>query len=199
FEELNKRSLFGRIIRNHPGLEAMLTGETSEKQEALIVSWSSLEKRKDEYEELTNKKIPENTKEISIARSYGDLRENFEFKAAKEMQRVLMRRKSEMEQGLGRARGTNFENPDTTQVSIGTVVMVRNLATNATESYTILGAWDSEPERGVISYLAAVGQALLGHKAGEQVELPTEHGGEAVEIVAIEAYRAEPATVGSAA
>lgn len=188
FEELNKRSLFGRIIRNHPEIESMLTGETSEKQEALVVSWTSLTKRKTEYEELITKKIPENTKEISIARSYGDLRENFEFKAAKEMQRVLMRRKSEMEQGLTRARGTNFENPDLTQVSIGTVVTLRNAGGGGETTYSILGAWDSAPERGVISYLAAIGQALLGRKAGEQVELPTETGAENVEIVSIAPY-----------
>ncbi len=174
FEELNKRSLFGRIIRNHPELESLLTGETSEKQEALIVSWSSLEKRKDEYEELITKKIPENTKEISIARSYGDLRENFEFKAAKEMQRVLMRRKSEMEQGLSRARGTNFENPDTTQVSIGTTVCLKNVDSGESEVYTLLGAWDSDPDSGILSYLTAIGQALLGHKVGEIIDLPTE-------------------------
>ena len=69
-----------------------------------------------------NKKIPENSKEIGIARSYGDLRENFEFKAAKEMQAVLMRRKSELEAALHNARGTAFESPDTSQVSIGTIV-----------------------------------------------------------------------------
>src|SRR5215211_2492014 len=113
--------MMGRVIKVHPELQSMLAGESSEKQEALVVSWESLEKRKDEYEELTKKKIPENTKEISVARSYGDLRENFEFKAAKEMQRVLMRRRAEMERDVSIARGTNFENPDVSQVSIGTV------------------------------------------------------------------------------
>ena len=72
---------------------------------ALIVSWSSLEKRSAEYEEIVKVKIPENTKEIAIARSYGDLSENFEFKAAKQMQSVLMRRKAELEQMLHDARG----------------------------------------------------------------------------------------------
>ena len=173
FEELNKRSLMGRIIRIHPEMQAMLTGEaTADKQEALIVSWESLEKRKAEYEELITKKIPENTKEISLARSYGDLRENFEFKAAKEMQRVLMRRKSEMEQALSRARGTNFENPDTTQVSIGSTVTLKNSETGVTETYSILGAWDSDPANGIISYLTAIGQALLGHKAGDKLYPP---------------------------
>ena len=187
FEELNKRSLMGRIIRVYPEIQSMLTGDSGEKQEALVVSWASLEKRKAEYQDLITKKIPENTKEIAIARSYGDLRENFEFKAAKEMQRVLMRRKSEMEQQLSRARGTNFENPDTTQVSIGTVVELQNLADANRISYTILGAWDGVPEEHIISYLTAIGQALMGRKVGDQVDLPTEHGSEKVEIISIAA------------
>src|SRR5207249_2508926 len=125
FEELNKRSLLGRIIRVYPELGAMVSGDSGEKQEALIVSWESLERRKAEFDELVIKKIPENTKEISIARSYGDLRENFEFKAAKEMQRVLMRRKSETERELSLARGTDFANPDTSAVAIGTIVTLK--------------------------------------------------------------------------
>jgi len=190
FEELNKRSLLGRIIRIYPDMQALLTGDGNEKKdEALVVSWESLEKRKLEYEDLIKKKIPENTKEIAVARSYGDLRENFEFKAAKEMQRVLQRRQSETERDLSLARGTNFENPDTNQVSIGTVVTLKNVETGATQTYSLLGAWDSDPANGIISYLTAIGQGLLGHKVGEQVDLPTEHGTEKVEIVSIEAYR----------
>ncbi len=189
FDELNKRSLLGRIIKVHPEMQSMLTGESGERQESLIVSWSTLEKRKNELDELVNKKIPENVKEISVARSYGDLRENFEYKAAKEMQRVLQRRKAETERDLGRARGTNFENPDANKVSIGTVVTVREVNSNELDSYTILGAWDSEPEQQIISYLSAVGQALLEKKPGEQVELPTETSAtRRVEIVEIKAY-----------
>src|SRR5947207_13196118 len=104
----------------------MATGaQPEEKTQTLIVSWSSLHKKQEEYEELVNKKIRENSKEIGVARSYGDLREHFEFKAAKEMQALLMRRKAELENALHRARGTAFECPDTTQVSIGTFVMLR--------------------------------------------------------------------------
>src|SRR5580765_4766947 len=152
FDNLTKRSLMARVIKLYPELESMATGaQPEEKTETLVVSWSSLRKRQEEYEEIVNKKIPENSKEIGLARSYGDLRENFEFKAAKEMQRVLMRRKSEMERDLSRARGTNFENADTTQVSIGTVVVVRNIETGTTTTYTIVGAWDGVPEQHLIS------------------------------------------------
>ena len=175
FDELTKRSLLARIIKLYPELESVITGEQKEeKSEALVVSWSSLEKRKAEYEELVNKKIPENSKEIGIARSYGDLRENFEFKAAKEMQAVLMRRKSELETALHNARGTAFESPDTSQVSIGTIVGLRDSNSGKEETYTVLGAWDGDPDRGIISYQTAIGQALLGHKLGEVVTL-TDH------------------------
>src|SRR5204863_2853669 len=177
FDELTKRSLLARMVKIYPELESMITGaESQEKAAPLIVSWSSLEKRKAEYEELVKTKIPQNTKEIALARSYGDLSENFEFKAAKQMQSVLMRRKSELEQMLHNARGTSFENPDTSRVSIGTIVTVRNMETNTDETYTILGAWDGDPERHIISYQTAIGQALLGRKIGETVSLNTEHG-----------------------
>jgi transcription elongation factor GreA len=188
FEELNKRSLMARMIKVHPELQSMLTGDSEEKAEALVVSWSSLQKRKEEYDDLISKRIPENTKEIAVARSYGDLRENFEYKAAKEMQTVLMRRKAELEQMLERARGSNFENADTSQVSIGTKVTVIDCASCETVEYKILGAWDSAPEQRIISYKTAIGQALLGKRIGDSAELPAEAGSRQVEIVNIEAF-----------
>lgn len=186
FDELTKRSLLARIIKLYPELETVITGEQKEeKTESLVVSWSSLDKRRSEYEDLINRKIPENSKEIGVARSYGDLRENFEFKAAKEMQAVLMRRKSELEIMLQRARGTNFENPDTLQVSIGTIVMLRDTDGNE-ETYTVLGAWDSEPDQRIISYQTAIGQALLGRKVGDTVDLNTDQGSRSFEIIGID-------------
>ncbi|HUE50693.1 MAG TPA: GreA/GreB family elongation factor, partial [Candidatus Dormibacteraeota bacterium] len=188
FDELTKRSLLGRIIKVYPELESMITGaETQEKTAPLIVSWSSLERRKAEYEQLVKTKIPENSKEIAIARSYGDLSENFEFKAAKQMQSVLMRRKAELEQMLHNARGTSFEKVDTSRVSIGTVVTLRDSDSKKEETYTILGAWDGDPDRHVISYQTAIGQALLGHKLGEVVSLNSDHGAAQFAIVSIEA------------
>src|SRR5213595_348144 len=187
FDELTKRSLLGRIVKVYPGLEGMITtAQAQEKAAPLIVSWSSLERRKGEYEALVKTKIPENTKEIAIARSYGDLSENFEFKAAKQMQSVLMRRKAELEQMLHNARGTSFENVDTSRVSIGTIIRLRSVETNKEETYTILGAWDGEPERHIISYQTATGQALLGHKLGESVSLNTDHGVSQFLIVSIQ-------------
>ena len=53
-------------------------------------------------------------------------------------------------------------------------------------TYTILGAWDGDPDRHIISYQTAIGQALLGHKTGDAVPLNTEHGVAQFTIVSIQ-------------
>ena len=186
FDDLNKRSLLARIVKLHPEMQSMITGnETAEeKEETLTVSWASLEKRKEEFEDLITRQIPENLRDIAIAKEEGDLRENFGFKAAKEQQRVLQRRRVEGEKDLATARGTNFENPDTTQVSIGTIVTLSD-ASGKEETYSILGAWDSAPELGIVSYKAAIGQTLLGKKVGDTVGLPSEGGTRNVTVAKI--------------
>ncbi|MEM7386902.1 MAG: GreA/GreB family elongation factor, partial [Verrucomicrobiota bacterium] len=124
-------------------------------------------------------------------RSYGDLRENAEFKAAKEMQAVLMRQQAELEQDLANARGTDFSSADTSQVNVGTVVRVQDEA-GKEEVFTILGAWDTDTEKGIISYLSQMGESLIGHKPGETVSLPAGEGDSSrtATIVSVEAYSA---------
>ncbi len=190
-EELDKRSLMARLIKVSPSVQSLLVSSQHSQSEALLVSWESLERRKTEYEEIINKKIPENSKEIAIARSYGDLRENHEFKAAKEMQTVLMRMKAELEQMLSRARGTDFYKPDTSSVSIGTRVVLQPLDAGEEMTFCVMGAWDSDPEKGVISYQTALATAILGKKEGETASLPGEKGERRVRVVHIEAAVSE--------
>ena len=63
---------------------------------------------------------------------------------------------------------------------------VRDKASKKQETYTILGAWDGDPDRNIISYQTAIGQALLGHKAGEVVAMNSDQGTSQFEIVSIE-------------
>src|SRR5258706_6049235 len=170
FDDMDKRSLLAPNVKSYPAIQSLISGDQAKQESNLIVSWESLERRKNEYHELVEKKIPANSKEIAIARSYGDLRENHEYKAAKEMQQLLMRRISELENQLVRARGTDFANPKTDTVSIGTIVRAVDLETKNSERFTILGAWDSDPEKGLVSYLSPVAQSLLNRKVGEEVE-----------------------------
>lgn len=196
FDDMDKRSLLARIVKRHPSVQVLISGEQTKQESALHVSWDSLERRKVEYTELVQKKIPANSKEIAIARSYGDLRENHEYKSAKEMQKVLMRRKDELEAQLVRARGTDFANPRTDVVSIGTVVQALDLDRSQSEAFTILGAWDFDVDKGIISYLTPVGQALLNKKVGDEVEFEVHGARHRHRIEKIEAYQpAAPAEV----
>lgn len=188
FDDMDKRSLLARIVKTYPAVQSLISGEATRQESALLVSWESLERRKNEYAELVQKKIPANSREIAIARSYGDLRENHEYKAAKEMQKVLMRRKSELEAQLVRARGMDFANAKTDQVNLGTRVHVTELLDNHKEAFIIVGAWDGDPDRGLISYLTPVGQALLNRKAGEEVELDLNGTKHRFRIDSIEAF-----------
>jgi transcription elongation GreA/GreB family factor len=171
FDDMDKRSLLARIVKSYPAIQSLISGDQTKQETHLVVSWESLERRKEEYRVLVEKKIPANSKEIAVARSYGDLRENHEYKSAKEMQKLLMTRKTELETQLVIARGTDFANPRTDVAGIGTIVRTTDLETNQTEQFTILGAWDSDPEKGVVSYLSPFAQAMLNHKVGDKVEV----------------------------
>jgi len=186
FEELDKRSLIARIIKVCPAVQSLITGK-HEKGETLLVSWESLERRKNEYDEIVYKKIPANSQEIKVARSYGDLRENHEFKAAKEMQGILHRQKLELELMLANARGTDFADADTSSVNIGTAVRVQFVNDQKIFTYKILGAWDSNPDEGVISYQSALARALMKKKVGDEAMLPGDQGERPVKILEIRA------------
>jgi transcription elongation GreA/GreB family factor len=188
FDDMDKRSLLARIVKRHPSVQSLVSGEQTKGESSIIVSWESLERRRAEYTELVQKKIPANSKEIAIARSYGDLSENHEYKAAKEMQKLLMRRKGELESQLVRARGTDFSNARTDVASIGTVVRATDLNAQQSENFSILGAWDTDAEKNIISYLTPVGQALLNRKVGDEVEFELEGVKHRHRIEAIAAY-----------
>jgi transcription elongation GreA/GreB family factor len=190
FDDMDKRSLLARIVKSYPAIQSLISGDAPKQEAHLVVSWESLERRNSEYRELVDKKIPANSHEIAIARSYGDLRENHEYKAAKEMQKLLMRRKAELESQLVRARGTDFANVRADVVSIGTVVGVTDLGASHSENFTVLGAWDSDPDKGVISYLTPVAQSLLNHKPGEEIEFDLEGAKKRYRIDSISPFKA---------
>jgi transcription elongation GreA/GreB family factor len=174
FDDMDKRSLLARIVKHFPAVQSLISGEQSRQDNTLVVSWESLERRRQEYHELVEKRIPANSKDIAIARSYGDLRENHEYKAAKEQHRLLMERKAELENQLMRARGTDFSDTKADTVGIGTRVQITELGRQHTEVVTILGAWDFDTERHIVSYLSPLAQSLIGKKPGDEAELELE-------------------------
>ena len=113
-----------------------------------------------------------------MARSYGDLSENFEYKAAKDMQRVLMARRAELEAMMTRVRPTDFSEAPKGVAGIGSTVELE-YPDGHVDRFHILGEWDQQPEKHIISSNTRLAKALAGKKSGETVTVPTETGGEA--------------------
>lgn len=192
FDELTRRSLMARIIKARPEMEAMMADNAaSQREDALIVSWESMDRKKQELEDLVNVKIPDNKREIQIARAEGDLRENGGYKAARDQQAVLLRLQGKYERELRNARGTDFANVSTDKVGIGTIVDVEDVPSGEKETFTILGAWDGDLEKNIISYLSESAKALIGKTVGEETELPTDshHGSRRAKVTAIRAFK----------
>ncbi len=178
FEDLTKKSLLARFIKRYPAIQSLVAGEkatSNDEEDALVVSQESFNKVKKEYEELISKKIPENKEAIAIAREHGDLKENSEYKMARQDQDTLLARKNQLEVDLGRARVTTFEDASDESVGVGCVVTLLEGSTEKSVTYSILGAWDSDPENNILSYKTPLAQSLLSKGKGERVE--TEIGG----------------------
>ena len=145
-------------------------GSTTEQPP--VASLASQKRMQAELKHLVEVLIPQNAEAVAYARSFGDLRENAEYDAAKEQRRFLQRRRSELEKSLGFMDVTDFSDVKLTDVVVpGCRVFLKDAAGKEV-SYYILGAWDGDVDRGRIAYKAPLGQALVEHKVGEKVKLP---------------------------
>jgi transcription elongation GreA/GreB family factor len=174
-----KQSLLVKIVRLFP--EAQDLVEDRKPVEALqkkVTSVRMLEVYRQELELIINKKIPANSAAIAHAREYGDLRENAEFKAAKENQRLLLERRSYLEKELSEIIPTDFADIEVGDMVIAGTSVVLKLD-SGTRTYHILGLWDSDPEIDIISYDTEIAKVLITRNIGDSIELPGD-GGKAV-------------------
>ena len=182
FEDLSKRSLLARFIKLYPEIQDVIDGsgtassqvETIMTDDSLIVSQSSYDQKMADLDELNKEKIPANSQAIEVARELGDLRENAEYQMAKDEQKILLARQSELQTDLMRAKPTNFTDAPSDSIGIGSIVNLSSPESGETQKYTILGAWDSDPDNNVLSYLTPLGQKLLGKKVDDLVETEVE-------------------------
>jgi transcription elongation factor GreA len=115
--------------------------------------------------------IPANSKEIAFALSLGDLRENAEYKAAKEKQEILNSTVAKLKNEIERAQLFDPASVNASRVSFGTVVTLSNESKGgADEVYTILGPWESDPDNRVISYLSPFGSSLMNRHKDEKFD-----------------------------
>lgn len=193
FEELTKKSLLARFIKIFPSIQSLVASDAEGKEEQLLVSRESYERKREEYESIVSRKIPENSRAIAVAREHGDLKENSEYKMAKQDQQVLMAQKALLERDLGRARITDFKEATADQISAGSVVDVKSATTGHVTRYTILGAWDSDPDNHIIAYKTPLGLALLSKRIGDQVKVKIGSSEDSYTVTGISRYADQPA------
>jgi len=148
----------------------------------IYLTQDGLKKLQDELEELKNVKRAEIIERIKEAKSHGDLSENAEYENAKNMQSFVEGRISELEHML--AEVNVIENSAATgEVLVGSKVKVA--LNGGHEEYTIVGSQEADPTQGFISNESPIGQALLGKKIGESVNVQVPAGEIEYKIISI--------------
>lgn len=145
------------------------------------LSADSLATLKKEYEELKNKTIPEIAKHIDEAKQQGDLSENAEYHQAREDMSWAQGRMREVEQIINNAQVIKRQKTDF--VGIGSAIVV--LTKGVEKNYTIVGPQEINPAKGLISNESPLGEAFIGHKAGDTVEVATPAGKSTYKILEI--------------
>lgn len=156
-------------------------------REYLYGTAESIEARRLELIQLKQVDLPANAEAMRTAKEHGDLRENFEYQSARQKHEYLSARIANLADELSRARPLDPGKIDPSEVRVGTRVTLKDVASGATRTATILGPWDSKPEEGVYSYQSEFADSLLGLRVGQTVKV-----GEAeVAVAAIEPWKSD--------
>jgi len=134
----------------------------------VLITRSGLSKLEEELEQLVTVRRPEVAERIRAAREFGDIAENAEYIEAKNEQSLLEGRIQTLEGMIRNAALIEEEKRASGVAAVGAKVKVRS--EDGDESYAIVGPAEADPLQGRISNESPLGQALLGHKAGDEVE-----------------------------
>ncbi len=143
-------------------------------------------KLEDELRHLKQHERPEIIQAIATARDQGDLSENAEYHAAREKQGFIEGRISELEDKLSRAEIIDVSEISSDAVVFGATVSVMNEDTEEKKILTIVGEYEADISRGLISTASPLGNALIGKRVGDIIEVVTPKGEVAYEILKIE-------------
>ena len=155
--------------------------------ERVPMTREGFEKKKAELDRKQNVEMIEVAKRIAAARDLGDLSENAEYHAAREDQGMLQARVDALKEQLAHAFIVEQSSLPKDTVVFGTRVRIKNLDSNEFEVYVLVGPGDEDYDNNKILTSSPRGQALLGKKVGEKVEIKVPRGTLKYQIVAISA------------
>lgn len=170
FDEMTKKALLSRLAKIEPHVQRLAkskhSGSEAEEKE-LLVSKASKEVKERELEDIVKVRLPAVKEAIQIAKEHGDLKENSEYKMARQDHDTLAARRAELDALLKKAKVTDFKEANTDTISVGSSVVLRRGSDQTEFAYDLLGAWDGEPEKNILSYISPLAKQFLNHKVGE--------------------------------
>ena len=153
--------------------------------ERIPTTREGLDRLKEELNYIKSVERPQNIRAIKEARAHGDLNENAEYHAAKERQAFLDGKIAELESVIGKAEVIEIDQGPADRVVFGRTVLVYNIETDKEISYQLVGPYESEPEKGKISVISPIGQALIGSEVGDEIKVNTPGGIQQFEVLEI--------------
>jgi transcription elongation factor GreA len=153
--------------------------------DSIPMTRTGYEKLKAELQHLDGVVMPDIAEKIGQARGEGDLKENAEYHAQREMQGQLQAKINLLRDKLSRATIYDTSNSPKDQVAFGATVTVKDLAYGDEEEYSLVGAGEEDYDKGKILITSPMGQGLLGKKIGQVAEIQAPKGKIRFEIVAI--------------
>lgn len=149
----------------------------------VLLTREGLRKIEEELEFLVNVRRPEVAERIRAARDFGDISENAEYTEAKNEQSLVEGRVLTLEAMVRNAVLIEDEEREKGVVGVGSKVVVAS--EDGEETYSIVGAAEADPLAGRISNESPLGRALIGHRAGDEVEWSAPNGTRHVSVVSV--------------
>jgi transcription elongation factor GreA len=153
----------------------------------VLLTPEGFEKLKQEIDYLRNDRRREVAERIRTAREFGDIAENAEYDDAKNEQAMLEHKIAQLEERLSHAKVIDTGDVDTSVVSLGSKVRLRDVDANETVEYHIVGSAEANPAEQKLSNESPVGKAIMGRKKGETVEVAAPRGSLKFKIMDIKA------------
>lgn len=153
--------------------------------EKRIMTSEGLKQLQDELEDLKVNRRKENAQKIKEAREQGDLSENAEYEAAREEQREIEARIAELDELVKNVEIVELDENDLNKVHIGSIVTVYDVEFDEEIEYYIVGTAEADIINNRLSNESPVGAALMGHVAGDTVEVQTPGGPAVYKVISI--------------
>ena len=153
--------------------------------EKIKMSQAQYDKIKADLDYMETVRTREVAEQLKEARGFGDLSENSEYDEAKNEQAIIEARISKLEFQLAHVKIVDQENLDTDTVSVGCKVEILDVDFDETMHYRIISSVESSQSDDTITEESPMGEALIGHRVGDEVEVKAPSGSFTVKILSI--------------